>query len=101
MTKLLDQAIARTRTLSEAEQDAAAKVLLAAIDADGAAVPLDEATVAALEEGLARARRGEFADDAEVAALFPPVAAALQSLPMKSGERRRRFASIFCIAQAV
>jgi predicted transcriptional regulator len=86
MTKLLDQAIARTRTLSEAEQDAAAKVLLAAIDADGAAVPLDEATMAALEEGLAQARRGEFADDAEVAALFPPVAAALQAPPRKSGE---------------
>ncbi len=42
--------------------------------------------MAALEEGLAQARRGEFADDMEVAALFPPVAAALQAPPRKSGE---------------
>jgi predicted transcriptional regulator len=83
LTKLLDRAIARTKALSEAERDAAAQVLLAAFDADGAAVALDEATMAALEEGLARARRGEFADDAEVAALLQPAAAAL---PRKSGE---------------
>ena len=70
MTKLLEQAIEKVRTLPEADQDHAAELLL--ILAQRAAGPerLDDATRAAVREGLAQARRGEFATDEEMAAIF-------------------------------
>jgi predicted transcriptional regulator len=70
MTKLLEKAIDRNRSLPEAEQDAMAKLILDAIEAGAHPAALDEATIAALEEGLAQARRGEFASANEVAALW-------------------------------
>jgi predicted transcriptional regulator len=45
-------------------------LILDAIEAHAHPPDLDEATIAALEEGLAQARRGEFASEAEIAALW-------------------------------
>jgi hypothetical protein len=70
MTKLLDQAIAKVRGLPEADQDEAAEVLLWTIETRSAPLPLDDDAHAAIDEGLAQARRGEFATDAEIAALW-------------------------------
>ncbi|MGA2792525.1 MAG: hypothetical protein ABSE69_03175 [Roseiarcus sp.] len=70
MTKLLDQAIAKVRSLPEADQDEAAEVLLWAIETRNAPIPLDDDARAAIDEGLAQARRGEFATDPEIAALW-------------------------------
>jgi predicted transcriptional regulator len=70
MTKLLDQVIAKVRALPEADQDEAAEVLLWTIETRNAPVPLDEDARAAIDEGLAQARRGEFATDAEIGALW-------------------------------
>lgn len=71
MTTLLDQAIARTRDLPEDDQDGLAIVLLSILDADGIAAPgLDDETRSAIREGLDQARKGEFASDDEVEALW-------------------------------
>jgi predicted transcriptional regulator len=63
MTKLLEQAIAKVRTLPDDEQDALALAMLSMTDSDAAAVPLDAETLAAIREGLAQAERGEFVPD--------------------------------------
>jgi predicted transcriptional regulator len=68
MIELLEEAIARVRLLPDADQDAAAAILLTL--ASKKTVPLDDATRAAIREGKAQARRGEFADDGEIARLF-------------------------------
>jgi hypothetical protein len=70
MTKLLDLAIAELRKLPPADQDEAAEMLLWSIETRAGPLSLDGETIAAIEEGLAQARRGEFASDAEVAALW-------------------------------
>ncbi len=70
MTKLLDLAIAEVRKLPRADQDEAAEMLLWAIETRAGSIPLDDETAAAIDEGLAQARRGEFASDAEIAALW-------------------------------
>jgi hypothetical protein len=67
MTKLLEQAIAKVRTLPDDEQDALALAMLSMTEADAAAVPLDDETRAAIREGLAQAERGEFVPDEIVA----------------------------------
>jgi hypothetical protein len=67
MTKLLEQAIAKVRTLPDEDQDALALALLSMTDSDAAAVPLGEETRAAIREGLAQAERGEFVPDEVVA----------------------------------
>jgi hypothetical protein len=67
MTKLLEQAIAKVQTLPEEDQDALAALLLSVTNTDGSAIPLDEATRAAIREGLAQAERGEFVPDEVVA----------------------------------
>jgi predicted transcriptional regulator len=68
MTKLLEQAVARARTLLDDDQDAVALAILSM--ADTAIDPLDEETRAAISEGLEQARRGEFVPDEEMAALW-------------------------------
>jgi predicted transcriptional regulator len=68
MTKLLEQAIAKVRTLSTEEQDALALAMLSMTEGDASAYPLDEATRAAILEGLAEAERGEYVPDEVVAA---------------------------------
>jgi predicted transcriptional regulator len=70
MTKLLEQAIEKVRKLPEADQDDTAKMLLWAIEAAEGAIPVDDETAAAIDEGLAQARRGEFASETEVGALW-------------------------------
>ena len=68
MTKLLEKALEKVRTLSDEEQDALAAFLLSLADSDASIVPLDERTRAAMREGLAQAERGEFVSDEELAA---------------------------------
>jgi hypothetical protein len=70
MTKLLEQAIAKARELSEEEQDALALTILALAEQDTSATPLDNETYAAILEGLAQAQRGEFVPDEEIQALW-------------------------------
>jgi len=70
MSKLLEQAFERARALPASEQDAVAMLILDAIETGSHSAPLDEAAIAALEESLAQARRGEFASEAEIAALW-------------------------------
>jgi hypothetical protein len=67
MTKLLEQAIAKVRELSDDEQDALAAIILSMADADASRCPLDRETEAAIREGLAQADRGEFVPDEVVA----------------------------------
>jgi predicted transcriptional regulator len=68
MTKLLEQAIAKVRTLSDDEQDALAALMLSMTEGDAADVPIDDSTRAAILEGLAQANRGEYVPDEVVAA---------------------------------
>jgi len=70
MSKLLEQAIERARALPAPEQDAVAMLILDAIETGTHCPPLDDATITALEESLAQARRGEFASEAEIEALW-------------------------------
>ena len=70
MTKLLELAIAEVRKLPPEAQDETAEMLLWSIEARSGSIPLDDETIAAIEEGLAQARRGEFASDAEIEALW-------------------------------
>ena len=70
MTKRLEQAIKKIRELPDADQDDAADLLLMLAARAAAPEKLDDATRAAIHEGLAQARRGEFASDEEIAALF-------------------------------
>jgi len=64
MTKLLEQAIEKLRALPDEDQDALASHILS--DLDGFIEPLDDKTRAAIQEGLAQARRGEFVPDEEM-----------------------------------
>ncbi|CAN5137253.1 hypothetical protein BH10PSE9_BH10PSE9_20670 [soil metagenome] len=68
MTKLLEKAIERARGLSDEEQDALALAMLTI--AEEPAEPLDDDTRAAIRRGVEEARRGQFASEAEVAALW-------------------------------
>ena len=70
MTKLLDQAIEKVRKLPEADQNETAEMLLWTFETRGGALPLDDETAAAIDEGLADARRGDFASEVEIAALW-------------------------------
>jgi hypothetical protein len=72
MTKLLEEAISKVRELPEAEQDEAAAFLLLLAARRAEPEHLDEDTRAAVREGLEQARRGEFASDEQIAALFKP-----------------------------
>jgi len=72
MTKLLEEAISKVRELPEAEQDEAAEILFSLIASRTTPVALDVETRAAVREGLEQARRGEFASDEQIAALFKP-----------------------------
>jgi predicted transcriptional regulator len=65
MTKLLDQAIAKARELTDEEQDELARALLAMMEH-----AMDEDTRAAIREGLEQAERGEFVSDEEIEALW-------------------------------
>jgi predicted transcriptional regulator len=70
MTTLLDEAIKKIRELPKSEQDEAAEMLLSLLARKNEPVRLDEETRAAIREGRAQARRGEFVSDEEMAAFF-------------------------------
>jgi len=70
MTKLLERAIAKVRTLSEDDQDAIALAILSMADTEAPEFAIDDATRAAILEGLEQARRGEFVPDEEIEALW-------------------------------
>ena len=70
MTKLLDLAIAEVRKLSAVDQDETAEMLLWSTETRSGSLSLDSETIAAIDESLAQAKRGEFASDAEMEALW-------------------------------
>jgi predicted transcriptional regulator len=70
MTKLLEDAIKKVRALPEADQDEAAEMLLSIASRNAEPVRLDDETRAAIREGQAQARRGEFVSDEDMAAFF-------------------------------
>lgn len=70
MTKLLEKAFDEARRLPADEQDAMAALILDAIEAHAHTAALDEDSIAALAEGLAQARLGEFASEEEINALW-------------------------------
>lgn len=70
MTKLLEQAIAKARELPDEDQDTLAVALLSMASDGLGAISLDDETRSAIREGLEQARRGEFASDDQVAALW-------------------------------
>ena len=70
MTRLLDLAIAEVRKLPPEDQDATAEMLLWSIEMRAGSLQLDSETLAAIDEGLTQARRGEFAPEAEIEALW-------------------------------
>lgn len=70
MTRLLDQALEAVRRLSTESQDEIARTILHLASENGEAEPVAATHLAAVLEGLAQARRREFATDAEVEAAF-------------------------------
>jgi predicted transcriptional regulator len=69
MTDLLEKALAAMGRWPASRQDEAAEMLLA-LDRLGATYTASADELAAIDEGLAQAQRGEFASDAEVDAAF-------------------------------
>jgi hypothetical protein len=71
MTKLLDKALDTVRRLPPAEQDEIARAMLSlARTGEGEPEDIDPAHLPDVLEGLAQARRREFAGDEEIAAAF-------------------------------
>jgi hypothetical protein len=70
MTKLLEQAVEAVRRLPAATQDDIARAMLRLASPEDEPEPIDPAHLAAVLEGLAQAKRREFATDAEVEAAF-------------------------------
>ena len=68
ITKLLEKAIERVRELPAETQDAVAVAVLSM--AEESPIALDDATRAAIREGLEQARRGEFASEEEIEGLW-------------------------------
>jgi len=70
MKTLLDKALEAVRRLPAEEQDEIARTILHLATGDGEPEPIDPTHLPAVLEGLAQARRREFATDAEVEAAF-------------------------------
>lgn len=70
MTKLLEKAIEGARSLPDEEQDALALAIMSMTEAGFHVPDLDDQTRAAIREGLEQARRGEFATEEEMRALW-------------------------------
>lgn len=70
MSKLLDKALEAVRRLPPEGQDAIAQAMLNLAGEDDPAEEIDPAHLPDVLEGLAQARRGEFASDAEIEAVF-------------------------------
>jgi predicted transcriptional regulator len=69
MTKLLDEALEAVRRLPPDRQDEIAKAMLVLSEGDGEPA-VESAHLSAALEGLAQAKRGEFATEAEIEAIF-------------------------------
>jgi predicted transcriptional regulator len=70
MTKLLEKALEAVRQLPSDSQDEIARAMLVLAQTDADPEPIEPAHLSAVLEGLAQAKRGEFATDAEVEAAF-------------------------------
>lgn len=70
MTKLLEQAIEAVRRLPADSQDEIARAILHLASGEAETEPIDREHLAAVLEGLAQAKRREFASDDEVEAAF-------------------------------
>lgn len=70
MTKLLDKALDAVRKLSAHEQDEIARAMLVLAEQNDEPEPVDPAHLPAVLEGLAQAKRREFASDEEVETAF-------------------------------
>jgi hypothetical protein len=70
MTKLLRQALEAVQKLPPESQDEIARAMLVLAGDETAPKPIDPAHLPDVLEGLAQARRREFASDAEVEAAF-------------------------------
>jgi hypothetical protein len=70
MTKLLEHALETVRRLPPDSQDEIARAMLHLAAAGGEPEAVDAAHLPAVLEGLAQAKRREFASDAEVEAAF-------------------------------
>jgi len=70
MTKLLEEALEAVRRLPPSSQDDIARAMLVLAGDAGEPEPVDPAHLPAVLEGLAQAKRGEFATDHEVEAAF-------------------------------
>jgi predicted transcriptional regulator len=70
MMKILEDAIAKVRKLSEADQEEAAAMLLSVASKNADTVELDDATRAAVRQGREQARNGKFVSDKDMAAFF-------------------------------
>ena len=70
MTKLLEQAIEAVRRLPADSQDEIARTILHLAENEVEAEPVDPAHLTMVLEGLAQAKRREFATDDEVEAAF-------------------------------
>jgi hypothetical protein len=70
MTKMLDEAIKKVRELPDSVQDDAAEMLFSVAAKLGEPIRLDEEARAAVQEGRAQARRGEFVSEGDMQAFF-------------------------------
>lgn len=70
MTKLLQKALEAVRQLPPDSQDHIARAMLALAGNEGEPEEIDAAHLPAVLEGLAQARRRQFATDAEIEAAF-------------------------------
>jgi hypothetical protein len=70
VTKLLDQALEAVRRLPPDSQDDIARAMLSMAGQDAELEAIDPAHLPAVLEGLAQAKRRQFASDAEVEAAF-------------------------------
>jgi hypothetical protein len=70
MTKLLEQAVEAVRRLPSDTQDEIARTMLHLAASGDEPEPIEPAHLSAVLEGLAQAKRREFATEAEVEAAF-------------------------------
>ena len=70
MTQLLEEAVEKLSQLPEGRQDELARMLIDVAADDLHPYQLTNDERAAVEEGLAQAKRGEFASDEQVAAMW-------------------------------
>ena len=70
MTKLLDKALEAVRRLPPSSQDEIARAMLNLAGNEGEPETIDPAHLPSVLEGLAQAKRGQFATDEEIEAAF-------------------------------